>query len=141
VFVLVDVFFYRDTFFSEGGHDQDIYALGTVLFVCVLLVVTGKISLVTRYWTIWNHSAYFGGVVRICLLFSSSSPPTGSPPFDYQIAFFLVVGVCGSVFITFYTDAQALYGEAPQLFKSPQFYLTIVIVPVACLLKDFAWIL
>lgn len=56
-----------------------------------------------------------------------------------QLFYFLVFMVCGFFFITFYQDAQALFGEAPRLLRSAQFYLTILIVPVICLLKDFCW--
>jgi len=67
VFILVDVFFYNDTTFPSG-ESQDIYVQGTVLFICILLIVTGKISLTTRYWVVWNHVTYWGGLVCTLLL-------------------------------------------------------------------------
>jgi len=117
IFFLVDYFFYSEQIFPNGG-DQDIYSVGTMLFFCVLLTVTGKMCLMTRFWTIWNHLAYWGGVVIYLLVFI----------------------VCGFVFITFYEDAQALFGEAPRLLPTAQFYFTILVVPVICLLRDFLWI-
>jgi len=44
--------------------------------------------------------------------------------------------VCGYLYISFYSDATALFGEA-RLLLSAQFYLTITIIPIICLARDF----
>jgi hypothetical protein len=53
--------------------------------------------------------------------------------------YLLVLVVCGFAYISFYADAVALYRVFPTLFASAQFYFTILLVPTACLLRDFVW--
>jgi len=116
IYLLVTQVFFKDVIFTDGS-DSGIFTLGTVAYCCVLLTVTGKIAFVSSYWTIWNQVVIWGSV----------------------LLYFLVLLLCGQLYISFYADALALYEIFGRLFGSAQFYVTIIFVPLVCLLRDIIW--
>ena len=69
---------------------------------------------VVSYWAWPNHLAIWGSLA----------------------VYVLVILVCGVKLITFYQDAVALYEIFPLLFSNAQFWFTILLVPLTCLLRD-----
>lgn len=114
-YILFELVWYYDLIQSDGkvaGH----WVWGTMVYSAVLATVLGKAALVTNIWTKYTFVAIPGSMV-IWLIFlpvyGTVAPKVGLSP-EYE-------GVIG------------------QIFVSPIFYLMMVILPVLCLLRDFAW--
>jgi len=45
------------------GKDSGLFFMGTVQHFCMVMVVTAKIALETRYWTVWTFLGVFGSPV------------------------------------------------------------------------------
>ncbi|KAM0796037.1 phospholipid-transporting ATPase [Usnea florida] len=100
---------------SDGkiaGH----WVWGTALYTAVLATVLGKAALITNIWTKYTFLAIPGSLViwlAFIAVYATVAPKLGiSTEYD---------------------------GVIPRLFTSPVFYLMAVVLPVICLLRDFAW--
>ncbi len=100
---------------SDGkiaGH----WVWGTALYTAVLATVLGKAALITNIWTKYTFLAIPGSMViwlGFIAIYATVAPKLGiSTEYDGVIA---------------------------RLFTSPAFYLMAVVLPVICLLRDFAW--
>ncbi|EXJ90928.1 phospholipid-translocating ATPase [Capronia coronata CBS 617.96] len=116
-YVFSSYFFYDDLVLSNGkigGH----WLWGTSTYTAILLVVLGKAALITNVWTKWTVLAIPGSFV-IWLAFI--------PAYAYAAP------NIGSGFST------ELDGIIPVMFSSPIFYAMCLLLPPACLLRDFAW--
>lgn len=100
---------------SDGkiaGH----WVWGTALYTAVLATVLGKAALITNIWTKYTFLAIPGSMViwlAFIAVYATVAPKLG-----------------------FSTEYD---GVVPRLFTSPVFYLMAVVLPVVCLLRDFAW--
>ncbi|KAI9179474.1 aminophospholipid translocase [Blastocladiella emersonii ATCC 22665] len=94
-----------------GGH----WALGCTLYTAVLATVILKAALITDLWTKWAWMATFGsiGLWMVFLPVYSLIAP--------RLRF----------------SAELLGME--MLYTSPVFWFTIIVLPVLCLTRDFAW--
>lgn len=99
-----------------GGH----WLWGTSTYTAVLIVALGKAALVTTVWNKWTVLAIPGSLV-IWLAFI---------PFYGWLSPRLGGGVATN---------NELAGIVPQMFTSPAFYLLCLVLPPACLVRDFAW--
>ena len=107
------------------GH----WYMGSLLYSCVLVTVTLKASLTIRY---------------------SSHRVIHFVTISYWTKY-TVIAVVGSLalwflFLPFYEAVSPLFqiseelqGVSRPLFLSATFWLTIIICPAACLIRDFAW--
>ncbi|CAD6565970.1 MAG: aminophospholipid translocase [Alectoria sarmentosa] len=100
---------------SDGkiaGH----WVWATALYTAVLATVLGKAALITNIWTKYTFLAIPGSMViwlAFIAVYATVAPKLG-----------------------FSTEYD---GVIPRLFTSPVFYLMAVVLPMICLLRDFAW--
>ena len=48
IYLLVRRVFFYDFALSLNGLNMDLYSVGTVLYMCIVMTVTGKIALISR---------------------------------------------------------------------------------------------
>ncbi|KAF1344524.1 hypothetical protein BDV97DRAFT_303904 [Delphinella strobiligena] len=100
---------------SDGkvaGH----WVWGTSLYTAGLITTLGKAALITNIWTKYSVLA-IPGSLAIWFIFLPIYG-TVAPKLGFSMEY---------------------HGIIPELFGSPVFWLTIVVLPVLCLLRDFAW--
>jgi len=110
-----ELIWYYDLVQGDGkvaGH----WVWGTALYTAVLATVLGKAALVTNIWTKYTVLAIPGSMV-------------------IWLAFIPVYGTVAPK-LGFSTE---YHGVIPRLFTSPVFWIMSVVLPVLCLLRDFAW--
>ena len=95
-----------------SGH----WVWGSALYTAVLATVLGKAALITNVWTKYTFIAIPGSMI-IWLAFL--------PAYGYAAP---AIGF-----------SKEYYGTIPPLFTSPVFYLSVVVLPCLCLLRDYAW--
>ncbi|CAG8565843.1 10691_t:CDS:10, partial [Ambispora leptoticha] len=107
--------FDQDLLLYDGltaGH----WVWGTTLYTAVLATVLGKAALITDLWTKYTYLAIPGS-------------------FIFWIIFLPVYAtIAPKLHISEEYD-----GIVPQLFTSSVFYLTVILLPVFCLLRDYVW--
>ena len=97
---------------KTAGH----WVWGPALYTAVLGTVLGKAALVTNIWTKYTVLAIPGSMLiwmGFLPLYATVAPK-----------------------LNFSTEYQ---GVLPRLFESPVFWLMALVLPVLCLLRDFAW--
>lgn len=95
-----------------AGH----WVWGTALYTAGLITTLGKAALITNIWTKYTVLAIPGSLV-IWFIFLPIYA-TVAPKLGFSMEY---------------------YGVVPKLFGSPVFWLMIIVLPVLCLLRDFAW--
>ncbi|KIJ65780.1 hypothetical protein HYDPIDRAFT_109790 [Hydnomerulius pinastri MD-312] len=98
------------------GYDSGHWFWGTTLYLTVLLTVLGKAALISDLWTKYTVAAIPGSFVFTMLflpLYAYVAPAIG--------------------FSTEY------YGLVPRLWTDAVFYFMLLLVPIVCLARDFAW--
>ncbi|KAG9304740.1 hypothetical protein G9A89_003914 [Geosiphon pyriformis] len=100
-------------------HDGQIaghWVWGTTLYTAVLATVLGKAALITDLWTKYTYLAIPGSFlfwVVFLPIYASIAPRLNfSEEYD---------------------------GIVPKLFSSVVFYLTVILLPIFCLLRDYVW--
>jgi len=111
-------YFFNDDLVLSNGKIGGHWLWGTSTYTAVLLVVLGKAALITNVWTKYTVIAIPGSFI-IWLAFI--------PAYSYAAP------NIGSGFST------ELEGLIPVMFTSPTFYALCLVLPPACLLRDFAW--
>lgn len=97
---------------KTGGH----WVWGTALYTAALATVLGKAALITNVWTKYTVIAIPGSMVLWMIfipIYGTVAPKLG--------------------FSTEYANT------IPRVFTSPTFWLMGLVLPVLCLLRDFAW--
>lgn len=100
---------------SDGrvaGH----WVWGTALYSAALATVLGKAALITTVWTKYTVLAIPGSMI-IWMIYL--------PAYGYA-----------APALNFSTEYKNII---PRVFGSPQFWLMGLVLPVLCLLRDFAW--
>ena len=95
-----------------AGH----WVWGTSLYTAGLITTLGKAALITNIWTKYSVLAIPGSLAIWFIflpIYATAAPKLG---FSMEYA-----------------------GVMPVLFTSPVFWLMITVLPVLCLLRDFAW--
>lgn len=95
-----------------AGH----WVWGETLYTAVLATILGKAGLITNIWTKYTVIAIPGSMI-IWLIFL--------PAYGYAAP---AIGF-----------SREYYGTIPRVFASPVFYLMSIVLPVLCLLRDYAW--
>ena len=132
VYLMVEIALYTEVTIIGGGSN-DLWINGTVLYACILITVSLKFALTITYGSacrsrshpLFGISRYWPWPVFVVL-------------FGSLAIYMLELAVTGFKFITFYSDAQALYTIFPRIFSHAFFYFTILLVPVMCLLIDYS---
>ncbi|RDB24741.1 hypothetical protein Hypma_007946 [Hypsizygus marmoreus] len=101
---------------QSSGLDTGHWFWGTTLYLAVLLTVLGKAALISDLWTKYTVAAIPGSFVFTMLflpLYAVVAPAIG--------------------FSTEYA------GIVPRLWTNGVFYFVLLLVPIFCLARDFAW--
>ncbi|TFY56442.1 hypothetical protein EVJ58_g7642 [Rhodofomes roseus] len=101
---------------QSSGLDSGHWFWGTMLYMAVLLTVLGKAALISDLWTKYTVAAIPGSFV-------------------FAMVFLPLYAVVAPA-IGFSTE---YYGLVPRLWTDAVFYFMLVLVPVFCLTRDFAW--
>ncbi|KNC54448.1 uncharacterized protein AMSG_10443 [Thecamonas trahens ATCC 50062] len=104
---------YSGTTAAADGQHSGVFLLGSVVFTCVVLVVTGKLALEIRNWTWYNLAAVV-----------------------VSLANWFVLLIFGSLVPSLFPE---MYWVAFELFADPRFWLTCLVVPVTALVPDLTY--
>ncbi|CAG8467752.1 4457_t:CDS:10 [Acaulospora colombiana] len=107
---------FKDDLVLSDGQMAGHWFWGTALYTAVLATVLGKAALITDLWTKYTYIAIPGS-------------------FIFWMFFIIVYGTLAPKF----KISEEYYGIVPKLFTSPAFYFTVLLVPIVCLLRDYAW--
>jgi phospholipid-transporting ATPase len=115
VYIFSQLFWYNDLKLGDGttsGH----WLWGTALYGAILLTVLGKAALITSNWTKYHVLAIPGSLA----------------------IWYVFVAVYGTV-APMAGVSKELRGIVPEMFVNPVFWLQMIVLPVMCLARDFAW--
>ncbi|CCF60418.1 hypothetical protein KAFR_0K00630 [Kazachstania africana CBS 2517] len=111
------VFFYRyGSALNMNGEVADHWTWGTTVYTTSILVVLGKAALVTNQWTKFTLVAIPGSFV-------------------FWLVFFPIYG---SIF-PYVNISREYFGVVSHTYGSGVFWLTLIVLPVLALLRDFLW--
>uniref|UniRef100_A0A673YQ83 Phospholipid-transporting ATPase n=1 Tax=Salmo trutta TaxID=8032 RepID=A0A673YQ83_SALTR len=100
----------------NNGHGTDYLFVGNMVYTYVVVTVCLKAGMETTAWTRFSHLAVWGSMILWMLFFTVYSAFWPSIPI-----------------------APDMQGQASRVMQCWHFWLGLVLVPAACLLKDFAW--
>uniref|UniRef100_A0A8C7DH07 Phospholipid-transporting ATPase n=2 Tax=Oncorhynchus kisutch TaxID=8019 RepID=A0A8C7DH07_ONCKI len=100
----------------NNGHGTDYLFVGNIVYTYVVVTVCLKAGMETTAWTRFSHLAVWGSMILWVLFFTVYSAFWPSIPI-----------------------APDMQGQADRVMHCWHFWLGLVLVPAACLLKDFAW--
>ena len=115
LYVFSELIWFGDLIQGDGkvaGH----WVWGTALYGSVLLTVLGKAALVTSNWTKYHVLAIPGSMA----------------------IWWAFIAAYGTVAPMVHVSTE-YHGVVPRLYTSPIFWLQTLVLPVLCLLRDFAW--
>jgi len=137
--VITVLFIYENTVLDSSGQNLGVWDIGEVIYSCIILTVTVKLCLETKYvwlllwpfplllvsffcsfystWTILHHIAIFGSLLVYCIFI-----------LVWDLVFAIPLPFGSEVFYTIYRLAAA-----------PSFYAALFLVPTAALMRDVAW--
>uniref|UniRef100_A0A8C7ZKA5 Phospholipid-transporting ATPase n=1 Tax=Oryzias sinensis TaxID=183150 RepID=A0A8C7ZKA5_9TELE len=107
--------FSTDSPFSSGQGNDYLFA-GNMVYTYVVVTVCLKAGMETTAWTRFSHLAVWG-----------------------SIALWMVFFAVYSVIWPTIPIAPDMLGQAGRVMQCWYFWLGLILVPTACLLKDFAW--
>jgi phospholipid-transporting ATPase len=102
---------------DQDGRNTGLYAVGVVLYACVVFVVNLKVALETASWTWVNHLCTWGSCGVVLLFY-----------FIYHLMWDSPLPLASLVYRVIY-----------RLLPSPVFWFVLIIAPIAALLRDFVW--
>ncbi|XP_024859574.2 phospholipid-transporting ATPase IB isoform X2 [Kryptolebias marmoratus] len=105
----------HDSPFSNGQGNDYLFA-GNMVYTYVVVTVCLKAGMETTAWTRFSHLAVWGSMLLWMLFFTVYSAIWPTIPI-----------------------APDMLGQAGKVMQCWYFWLGLVLVPTACLLKDFAW--
>ncbi|XP_039601412.1 phospholipid-transporting ATPase IB isoform X2 [Polypterus senegalus] len=100
----------------DNGHATDYLFVGNIVYTYVVVTVCLKAGLETTAWTRYSHLAVWGSMTL-------------------WIVFF---GVYSAIWPTI-PIAPDMLGQAGMVMRCWSFWLGLLLVPAACLIKDLAW--
>nr|KAF6451701.1 ATPase phospholipid transporting 8A2 [Molossus molossus] len=99
-----------------NGHATDYLFVGNIVYTYVVVTVCLKAGLETTAWTKFSHLAVWGSMLIWLVFF----------------------GVYSTIWPTI-PIAPDMKGQAAMVLSSAHFWLGLLLVPTACLIKDVAW--
>lgn len=117
-FIIVTGMFWGSAVLN-GGYNSYHWIWGLTLFMSVLATVLGKATLVSDIWTKYTAIGMPGSLLLTIIflaVYASVAP--------------LIPGIHLS---------SEYYKIIPRLYGLPIFWFSMLLVPIACLLRDFAW--
>ncbi|XP_029384993.1 phospholipid-transporting ATPase IB isoform X1 [Echeneis naucrates] len=100
----------------HNGQGNDYLFVGNMVYTYVVVTVCLKAGMETTAWTRFSHLAVWGSMVLWMVFFAVYS------------AIWPIIPI-----------APDMLGQAGRVMQCWHFWLGLVLVPTACLLKDFAW--
>uniref|UniRef100_A0A4W6DN06 Phospholipid-transporting ATPase n=1 Tax=Lates calcarifer TaxID=8187 RepID=A0A4W6DN06_LATCA len=100
----------------NNGQGNDYLFVGNMVYTYVVVTVCLKAGMETTAWTRFSHLAVWGSMVLWMVFFAVYSAIWPTIPI-----------------------APDMLGQAGRVMQCWHFWLGLVLVPTACLLKDFAW--
>ncbi|XP_061095635.1 phospholipid-transporting ATPase IB isoform X1 [Conger conger] len=100
----------------DNGHGTDYLFVGNIVYTYVVVTVCLKAAMATTAWTRFSHLAVWGSMLLWMLFFAVYSAIWPSIPI-----------------------APDMLGQAGRVLQCWSFWLGLILVPTACLLKDVAW--
>lgn len=110
------ILFYRFDNALHGGQTADHWTWGTAIYTTSVLTVLGKAALITNSWTKFTLIAIPGS-------------------FAFWIVFFPVYSTVAPLV----NVSKEYVGVLAHLYTSATFWAMVFVLPVLCLLRDFAW--
>jgi phospholipid-transporting ATPase len=103
---------------DSTGRTAGLWYNGVLIYTAVLLLVTLKLALEIRTWTIFHHIAVWGSLAVYAIFCVV-----------WHVIALIPIGTLGVevLFVIFH------------LLRSPLFYFTLLLVPLLALLRDFSW--
>ncbi|XP_063285693.1 phospholipid-transporting ATPase IB isoform X2 [Pelobates fuscus] len=98
------------------GHVTDYLFVGNIVYTYVVVTVCLKAGLETTAWTRFSHLAVWGSMLMWLVFF----------------------GVYSTIWPVL-PIAPDMLGQAEMVFKNGYFWLGLLLVPAACLIRDVAW--
>eukprot|EP00126_Sphaerothecum_destruens_P010769 Sdes_comp20804_c0_seq1m17133 len=108
--------FFANDIVVSSGTNEGLWVMGATVFTYVLFTVVLKYALIISNWTVWSHIAAWASIA----------------------VWFLYLIVYGYVWPAG-DIATENYQIQWMMFQSGTFWFSIIIVPIACLARDFAW--
>ncbi|KAM9320677.1 phospholipid-transporting ATPase IB [Gastrophryne carolinensis] len=105
----------QDAVFTDG-QTTDYLFVGNIVYTYVVVTVCLKAGLETTSWTKFSHLAVWGSMLMWLVFFGAYS------------AVWAIIPI-----------APDMLGQATMVLKSGYFWLGLLLVPTACLLRDVAW--
>ncbi|XP_063063571.1 phospholipid-transporting ATPase IB [Engraulis encrasicolus] len=100
----------------QNGNSVDYLFVGNIVYTYVVVTVCLKAGMETTAWTKFSHLAVWGSMILWMLFFAVYSAIWPSIPI-----------------------APDMLGQAGRVLQCFSFWLGLILVPCACLLKDVAW--
>jgi len=116
--VLLAFFVYSTAVPDDTGKTVGLWYVGTIIYTCVVLLVTLKLALELRRWTMWHHLGIWGSLLAYAV-------------------WVLVWHSVGA--LHFFSLGDEVFLEIFHILPSPLFYLTVVLLVIGALLRDFTW--
>lgn len=113
---ILPVFIFAQDGIQESGRVSGHWVWGTTVYTAVLATVLGKAALITTVWTKYTYIAIPGSFILWML--------------------FLPIYAYAAPAIGF---SQEYNGTIPFIFGYLVFWATVFLMPVICLMRDFAW--
>lgn len=111
---IINIYKYGNQFLD--GELADVWVIGVTLYTVCLLTALGKAALVSSQWTKFTLIAIPGSFAL------------------WLIAFPLYAVIAPKVNVS-----KEYYGIVPFVYGSGVFWLTVIIVPILCLMRDFLY--
>ncbi|ELP90467.1 hypothetical protein EIN_018160 [Entamoeba invadens IP1] len=98
------------------GKGFSLYGFGYVVYTTVMLTISLKMVVITKEFTVFSHIAYFGSLI-------------------FYFLWGMGYGIVAA--IPKITLGWNMFGVVYEVFFSSTFYLSICVVPILCVAKDF----
>ncbi|SMN21489.1 similar to Saccharomyces cerevisiae YAL026C DRS2 Aminophospholipid translocase (flippase) that maintains membrane lipid asymmetry in post-Golgi secretory vesicles [Maudiozyma saulgeensis] len=116
VFIGTILFYRYGSALNMHGEVADHWTWGVSVYTTSILIVLGKAALITNQWTKFTFVAIPGS-------------------FLFWLVFFPIYG---SIF-PYASISREYFGVVPHTYRSGVFWLTLLVLPMFALLRDFAW--
>jgi len=116
VFIGTILFYRYGSALNMHGEVADHWTWGVSIYTTSILIVLGKAALITNQWTKFTFLAIPGS-------------------FIFWLVFFPIYG---SIF-PYASISREYFGVVPHTYRSGVFWLTLLVLPIFALLRDFAW--
>jgi phospholipid-transporting ATPase len=139
---------------QASGLDSGLWFWGTSLYLTVLLTVLGKAALISEY--VVAPLVQFNGVCSLTMqhldqVYGCWYAISSSFLANVKLICYTFIAIPGSfVFTMLFLPLYAVvapaigfsteyYGLVPRLWTDAVFYLVLLLVPIFCLSRDYAW--